>query len=282
MDFSRRRVGLPGGRFLLRVRHHRQGAGIGQGLYGFVGLRHLVFRERDAQRKESVQTFLLGRLIFRQHALEKFHRLFGGVGMGKLLLTHGRVNFLPGLSAELDARAQRTASAQSGGLRGLAVHILCFHGLARHGLPLERGGIALLEGDQRPHDGGRFRLDGADNVLRGDENFRADGLRFRRRIGVHRLDGFRFRHRDHGVDGAAAAASGPGRSREQDERQGKKELFHCSLAISLAISRMTLTTSASASLWSSTLRLRRSTSALAEPPGKRFASRRRVSDGPRR
>ena len=107
MDFSRRRVGLPGGRFLLLIRHHRQGAGIGQRLYGFVGLRHLVFRERAAQRKERVQTFSFGGLILGQHTLEKFQRLFGRVGMNKLLFAHGGVDFPPGLSAELDARAQR-------------------------------------------------------------------------------------------------------------------------------------------------------------------------------
>ena len=283
MDFSRRRVGLPGGRFLLFLRHHRQRAGIGQRLDGFMGLRHLILGQCTLQRKERVQTFLFGRLVIGQYALEKFHRLFARrIGMGKLLFPHGRVDFPSGLSAELDACAQRTASAQSGGLRGLAVHIFGFHGFARHGLSLERGGIAFLERDQRPHDGGRFRLDGADDVLRGQQDFRTDGLRFRSGIGIDRLNGFRLCRADHGVDGTASAAPGPCRSRKQDKRQGKKELFHCSLAISLAISRMTLTTSPSASLWSSTLRLRRSTSALAEPPGKRAASRRRVSDGPRR
>ena len=84
------------------------------------------------------------------------------------------MDFPSGLSAELDARAQGTASAQPGGLCGLAVHIFGFHGLARHGLSLERGGIALLEGDQRPHDGGGFRLDGADDVLRRQQDFRTD------------------------------------------------------------------------------------------------------------
>ena len=283
MDFSCRRVSLSGGCVLLFLRHHRQGTGIGQRFYGLMGLRHLFLGQCALQRKERVQTFLLGRLVIGKHTLEKLHRFFAGsIGMGQLLLTHGRMDFPSGLSAELNARAQRTASAQSGGLRGLAVHILGFHGFARHGLSLERGGIAFLEGDQRPHDGGRFRLDGADDVLRGHQNFRTDGFRFRSGIGIDRLNGFRLCRVDHGVDGAAAASPGPCRSRKQDKRQGKKELFHCSLAISLAISRMTLTTSPSASLWSSTLRLRRSTSALAEPPGNRMASLRRVSDGPRR
>ena len=120
-----------------------------------MGLRHLILGQCTLQRKERVQTFLFGRLVIGQYALEKFHRFFTRrIGMGKLFLTHGRVDFPSGLSAELDACAQRTASAQSGGLRGLAVHIFGFHGFARHGLSLERGGIAFLERDQRPHDGG--------------------------------------------------------------------------------------------------------------------------------
>ena len=282
MDFSCRRVGLPGGRFLLFLRHHRKRTGIGQRLDGFMGLRHLIFGQRTLQRKERVQTFLFRRLLIGQYTLEKVHRFFGRMGVFKLLFAHGGMDFLPGLSAELDARAQRTASAQPGGLRGLAVHILGFHGFARHSLPLERGGIAFLECDQRPHDGGRFRFDGADDVLRGQQNFRTDGLCFRRCVGIDRLNGFGLRRRDDGPDGAAAAASGPDLSRKNRYQQSQKNFFHSSLAISLAISRMTLTTSPSASLWSSTLRLRRSTSALAEPPGKRAASRRRVSDGPRR
>lgn len=98
------------------------------------------------------------------------------MGVFKLLFAHGGVDFLSGLSAELDARAQGAASAQPGGLHGLAVHILGFHGLARHGLPLESGGVAFLERDQSPHDGGGFRLQRADDVLRGQQDFRADVL----------------------------------------------------------------------------------------------------------
>ena len=247
-----------------------------------MGLRHLILGQCTLQRKKRVQTFPFGGLILGQHTLKKFHRLFGRMGVFKLLLAHGRVDFPSGLSAELDARAQGTASAQPGGLCGLAVHIFGFHGLARHGLSLERGGIALLEGDQRPHDGGGFRLDGADDVLRRQQDFRTDGLRFRSSIGVYRLNGFGFRRCDDGSDRAASAASGPDLSRKSRYQQSQKNFFHSSLAISLAISRMTLTTSPSASLWSSTLRLRLSTSALAEPPGKRAARRRSVSDGPRR
>ena len=204
-----------------------------------MGLRHLILGQCTLQRKERVQTFLFGRLVIGQHTLKKFHRLFGRMGVFKLLFAHGGVDFLSGLSAELDARAQGAASAQSGRLRGLAVHVLGFHGLARHGLSLERGGIAFLERDERPHDGGGFRLDGADDVLRGQQDFRTDGLRFRRCIGVYRLNGFGFRRRDDGSDRAASAASGPDLSRKSRYQQSQKNFFHSSLAISLAISRMT-------------------------------------------
>ena len=99
----------------------------------------------------------------------------------------------------------RMIAAESGWLRGLAVHIFASSSLTCHGLSFEHGGIAFFQADNGPHNSGAFRFDSADNVLRSHKNFRANGRRFRCCAGVDGLNGFHLRACDHGLNGTAAA-----------------------------------------------------------------------------
>lgn len=91
MDSAGGRVGLSRCRLLLRIRHHRQGARIGQRLDTFMRLRHLFPGQRALQGEQGFQCFLFRRVFFRQNSLQKLHRADAlGIAVVMLLFTHGR------------------------------------------------------------------------------------------------------------------------------------------------------------------------------------------------